>query len=132
MPKTTTLGDAFAYFGTVARNPRWAWSAVSPDGATVALTVWDHEWREGETLDYHDATRRSRWMNKLGNKDRIRNLQHAISHCDGKVRVVRVTAVDPSGENRAIKARRADPDTILHIYDLDADTGEFRARPVSV
>lgn len=129
MPRTTTLTDAFDFFGTVPRNPRWAWSAISPDGKTVALTVWDHEWSGGE-LDYHDPARRARWMHKLGNKDRIRNLQHAIAHCNGEVRVVRVTAVDPNSERRQIKARRADPNTILKIRDLNPLSGEFRASPV--
>lgn len=129
MQRTTTLKDAFGHFGTVPRNSRWAWSAVSPDGKTVALTVWDHEWRDGG-LDYHDPAKRERWMHKLGNKDRIRNLQHAIVHCNGEVRVVRVTAIDPKAEHRQIKARRADPDTVLKISDLDPVTGEFRASPV--
>jgi len=31
--------DAFAYFGTVMKNPRWSWSARSPDGSVVAVSV---------------------------------------------------------------------------------------------
>jgi hypothetical protein len=31
--------DAFAYFGTVMKNPRWSWSPRSPDGSAVAVSV---------------------------------------------------------------------------------------------
>ena len=31
--------DAFAYFGTVMKNPRWSWSARSSDGSVVAVSV---------------------------------------------------------------------------------------------
>ena len=31
--------DAFAYFGTVMKNPRSSWSARSPDGSVVAVSV---------------------------------------------------------------------------------------------
>ena len=31
--------DAFAYFGTVMKNPRWSRSARSPDGCVVAVSV---------------------------------------------------------------------------------------------
>jgi hypothetical protein len=31
--------DAFAYFGTVTKNPRWSWSAPSPDGSVVAVSA---------------------------------------------------------------------------------------------
>jgi hypothetical protein len=31
--------DALAYFGAVMKNPRWSWSARSPDGSIVAVNV---------------------------------------------------------------------------------------------
>jgi hypothetical protein len=31
--------DAFAHFGAVMKNPRWSWSARSPDGSIVAVSV---------------------------------------------------------------------------------------------
>ena len=31
--------DAFAYFGTVMKNPRWSWSARSPVGRVGAVSV---------------------------------------------------------------------------------------------
>lgn len=127
MPRTTTLTDAFAFFDCVPRNPRWAWSAVSPDGKTVALTVWEDELGPDGSYDCFGRASRAEWMNRIGNRDRARNLQHAIHHCDGKVRVVRVTAADTKAGTRVIKDRRADPDAWMKIVRLDRDTGEFRA-----
>jgi hypothetical protein len=43
MSKEWTKTDAFAYFGAHGANPRWSWSARSPDGANVVLTLWQHE-----------------------------------------------------------------------------------------
>lgn len=130
MPRTTTLTAAFAYFGCVPRNVCWAWSAVSPDGKTVALTVWDDEVLPDGSVDYFGSTNLEQWTHRLGNKDRIRNLQHALEHCDGLVRVVRVTAADTQAGTRRIKQRSADPDTILKVMKLCNITGEFRAKPV--
>ncbi|MBF9234617.1 hypothetical protein [Microvirga alba] len=36
----TGVNAAFAYFGAAGRNPRWSWSARSPDGKTVVVTMW--------------------------------------------------------------------------------------------
>lgn len=130
MPSVTTLANAFAFFGTVPRNPRWAWSAVSPDGQTVAVTIWDHKLKPDGSVDYFDPAKRSLWMNRLGNRDRIRNLRHALEHCDGKFRVVRVIAKDPKAEPKRIKDRIADPHTIMQIIRFDEETGEFTARPI--
>lgn len=127
MPKTTTLSDAFAFFGTVPRNPRWAWSAVSPDGKTVALTVWDDELGPDGSYDCVGRADRAGWVDRIGNLDRKRNLQHALDHCDGIVRVVRVTAANTKAGTRSIKQRRADPEARMKIVFLNPETGEFRA-----
>jgi len=130
MPRVTTLAEAFDFFGTVPRNPRWAWSAVSPDGKTVAVTLWDHERADDGSVDFFDTDKRVRWMGRIGNRDRIKNLRHAIAHCDGKFRVVRVIAKDINADPRRIKDRIADPHTIMQIVRFDEDTGEFAARPL--
>lgn len=130
MPRTTTLSEAFAFFGTVPRNSRWAWSAVSPDGMTVAVTLWDHERAADGSVDFFDEKKRERWVGRLGNRDRIKNLRHALDHCDGKFRVVRVIAKDTHADPRQIKDRIADPLTIMQISHFDEETGEFAARPV--
>jgi len=130
MPRTKTLTEAFAFFGTVPRNSRWAWSAVSPDGRTVAVTLWDDERASDGSVDFFDAEKRERWRHQTGNRDRIRNLRHAIEHCDGKFRVVRVVAKDRNAFPRQIKDRIADPHTVMQITRFDEETGEFAARPV--
>ena len=34
---------AFAHFGAAGRNHVWSWSARSPDGKTIVLTLWDDQ-----------------------------------------------------------------------------------------
>ena len=130
MPRTTTLRDAFAFFGTVPRNFRWAWSAVSPDGKTGAVTLWDHERLPDGSVDFFDPVRRERWIGHNGNRDRSKNLRHAIDHCDRKFRVVRVVANDINAHPRQTKDRIADSDTVMLITEFDDETGEFAARPL--
>jgi hypothetical protein len=130
VPRTTTLTEAFAFFDTAARNVRWGWSAISADGRTVAVTLWDHERAADGSVDFFDPIERERWRHHLGNRDRIKNLRHAIEHCDGKFRVVRVVAKDINAYPRQIKQRIADPDTVMQITRFDEETGEFAARPV--
>ncbi len=130
MPRMTSLREAFDFFGAKARNPVWAWSAVSPDGAVVVITLWDHERAADGSIDFFGAAERERWINLLGNRDRIKNLKHAIDYCDGKFRVVRVVAKDTSAHPRQIKDRIADPDTVMQITRFSEQTGEFAARPV--
>ena len=130
MPRKTTLRDAFAFFGTVPRNSGWAWSAVSTDGRTVAVTLWDHERQRDGSVYFFDEENRRRWMDKVGNRDRIRNLRHTQDHCGGKFRAVRIIARDENARPRQIKDRVADPVTVMPITKFDEETGEFAARPV--
>ncbi len=97
---------------------------------TVAVTLWDHERAADGSVDFFDEKKRERWVGRLGNRDRIKNLRHALDHCDGKFRVVRVIAKDTHADPRQIKDRIADPLTIMQISHFDEETGEFAARPV--
>ncbi|MEQ8411167.1 MAG: hypothetical protein RIC51_00555 [Erythrobacter sp.] len=130
MPRTTTLTDAFAFFGASTHNIRQAWSAVSPDGRTVVITLWDHERAADGSVNYFDPANRWRWERRWGNKERIRHLKHALDNCSGRFRVVRVVAKDPDADSKTIRDRIADPDTVMKITGFDAATGEFAARPV--
>jgi hypothetical protein len=129
MPRTTTLTDAFAFFGAKSHNIRQAWSAVSEDGKTVVLTIWMHKAKDG-TIDYFDPSGRARWCGRWGNKERKRHIQHALDHCDRMFRIVWVVARDPEADPKTIKDRIADPQTIMQITRFDAETGEFAASPV--
>jgi hypothetical protein len=84
----------------MARIPRWSWSARSPDGANVVLTLWQHEFSTINGVTTY--TPRSRddidWSDRHGNLERVENLKWALAHCDGKVRVVIAVADDANAK----------------------------------
>ena len=135
MAQKMALRDAFAYFnGAKGRNPRWSWSARSPDGRTVVLTLWEDDIRDDGTtirVDMFGQGQRRQWPSKLGNKERIENLIHARDRCGGLFRVVMITAKDPNVRPRSIAKRFPHPALIMKLIDLDETTGEFRAESVS-
>ncbi|MDP2131664.1 MAG: hypothetical protein U0975_06245 [Erythrobacter sp.] len=130
MPRTTTLTDAFAYFGATTHNVRQAWSAMTPDGKAVVLTIWDHKKGDDGSVDYFDPDRHVRWNRRWGNRERKRHIRHALENCDGKFRVIWVVARDPKADPKTIRDRIADPHTIMQITRYCDETGEFAARPI--
>lgn len=134
MPRARSLKEAFAYFGAVKTNPVWGWAARSPDGATVAITMWEDQMEEVDGRIIYDVTHRGDlevWRNRDGNKDRIRQLQWAIEHCHGLVRSVIVRAEDPKAVPRKVVSSEAHPTLIMRISRLDEETGEFYAESIT-
>lgn len=127
MARTTTLASAFEHFGTRARNPRWAWSAVSPDLKSVAVTLWEDQIAADGSVDFFGHPELERWRSQPGNRDRIRNLIIARDNCDGLFHVVVIKARDISEFPRRIKDRYPDDDMIMRLVTLDEETGEFSA-----
>lgn len=127
--RVQTLRDGFAYYGAVAVNSRWAWSALSPDGRTVVLTLWeDKVYREGNTLKvnaFGDSVHL--WKDTPGNRDRIKKLVHARDNCGGLFRAVFVVAKDTKVIPRSIASRYVDPTLQMKLVDLNEETGEFYA-----
>lgn len=124
--KTTTLGDAFAFFGTYPDNPRWSWSAVSPDSKTVAVTIWEHEVVDG-SIDFIGDPSLETWTSKPGNQERIRNLQIARDNCDALFHVIWVTARDLDENPWTIAGRYPEEHFMMKLIDLDEVTGAFSA-----
>jgi hypothetical protein len=117
MAKPSTLASAFAHFGTIARNPRWAWSAVSPDSKTVAVTLWADQIAADGSVDFLGHPELERRQSQLGNRDRIRKLILARDKCDGLFRVVVVRARDIQESPRQIVDRYSDDDMIMRLVD---------------
>ena len=131
MARVMALRDAFAYFnGAKGANPRWSWSARSPDGRTVVVTLWDDRISDdGKTVvaDLFRDEYRHLWRNKPGNKERIENLKLARDHCDGLFRVVMITPKDRRARPRSIAKRYPHPTLVMKLVELDEETGQFRA-----
>src|SRR5699024_248790 len=120
--KTTTLADAFAFFGTRPANPRWSWSAVSPDSKTVVVTIWEHEVSADGSIDCFDDPNLATWTSKPGNKERIRNLQIARVNCDALFHVIWVRARDPDEEPLTIAGRYPEQHIMMKLIKLDEET----------
>jgi hypothetical protein len=135
MAEHWTKASAFAYFdGAIARNPRWGWSARSPDGQTVVITLWKDEIScDGDTVvvDMFNHERLHLWTGKLGNRDRIKNLIWARGRCAGLFRVVVTVAEDTKASPRSISKCYPHKTLVMKLVKLNEDTGEFRAVSVS-
>ena len=67
------------------------------------------------------------WKEKLGNRERIENLQYARDHCGGLMQVVIIEAVDQNAQPREIARSFPHRRLIMKLVDLNDETGEFRA-----
>lgn len=125
--KTTTLADAFAFFGTRPGNPRWSWSGASPDSKTIAVTIWEHEAGVDGSIDYFDDPGLATWTSKPGNQERIRNLLSARNNCDALFHVIWVTARNPDENTLTIAGRYPEEHFMMKLIDVDEVTGAFSA-----
>jgi len=111
--------ECFAAFGTKPRNVQWSWSARSEDGSVVVVRLWDDR--------LFDKARRYRVENYEGSDDRLRlgqrelmeNLQHAVDRCGGIVRVILIRARDKTAIPRSIKEGWPS-DLVMRVTNLDA------------
>jgi hypothetical protein len=129
-----TLAQSFAFFGAVATNRVWSWSARSADEKTVVLTLWEDEiTRDSGRIiyDMRNHPKRETWQKKLGNRDRTKNLALAYGNPEVTVRAVRIKAADTKARTRSIVNRYPDPALYLKITHFDPQTGEFRAEEIS-
>lgn len=129
MAKDWSLAAAFAHFGAAGKNPRWSWSARSPDGATVVLTLWRDEFDYTTTpISYSSFGHKvDLWLTRPGNRERLENLIWARDRCGGLFRVVITVAEDVNADPRKIASCAPQPRMIMRIVELDEATGEFRA-----
>jgi hypothetical protein len=125
----TGLAAAFQAYGARGKNPRWSWSARTPDGQIV-MTFWNDQFRrEGSRLVYSTIGRSDlpEWQDLPGNRERIENLLWARDHCDGFLKVVVVIAEDPNASQRKIADSYPRRNLLMKLTDLNESTGEFSA-----
>jgi hypothetical protein len=132
MVHVQTLAECFTHFGAVCASRRLSRSAVTQDGHTVVVTMWEDEVRrEGDRVIYE-----SRYRPTLKGKSRrvdtelIANLKWARDHCGGFVRVVVLTAEDVTADPRKIRYCYADDSLVMRITRLDLHSRTFRAESV--
>ena len=127
-----TLSTCFEYFGAARCRRHFGGSAISPDGRTVVVAMWDDEIVRQENR----ATYKSRFGPALkGNSKRISlqwiaHIEWAMAHCDGRINVVILTAENAQAHPRIIRSCYPDDGLVMQITRFDAKTGCFEARSV--
>lgn len=132
MAQGQTLAECFAYFGAVCASRRFSKSAITQDGQTVVVAIWEDEvQREGDRVVYE-----SRYKPRLKGKVRgvdselVANIKWALAHCFGLVRVVMLAAEDVTAEPRKIVCCYPDDRLVMRITGFDSRTRTFRAESV--
>jgi hypothetical protein len=129
MKQGWTLSTCFEHFGAVRSHRHFGGSAISGDGATVVVAMWEDEIvRRGGRVTYQ-----SRFGPALKGKSQrvsaqwITHLKWALAHCGGCVRVVVLTAEDAEANPRVIRACYPDDSLVMQITDFDPKSGIFKA-----
>jgi hypothetical protein len=130
MKQGWTLSTCFEHFGAIRSRRHFGGSAVSGDGGTVVVAMWEDEM----VWDQSRLTYQSRIAPTLKGKSErvsqqwIAHLKWAIAHCNSRIRVVVVTAEDTGAHPRTIRSCYPDDSLVMQITDFDSRTGFFRAR----
>ena len=129
MKQTWTLSTSFEHFGAARSRRHFGGSAISDDGGTVVVAMWEDEIvQEGGRVTYE-----SRFAPTLGGQSRrvsqqwISHLKWAINHCNACVRVVVLRAEDARANPKVVQCCYPDDQLILQITQFNAKTGCFQA-----
>ena len=123
MSRVWNKTEAFEYFGTKQKNPRWSWSARSEDGNTVVVTLWQDHFIDGgrKYLGQGITTLKTR----LGHTELMENLRWALDNCDGVVRAVMAVAKDTKADPRSIAKCFPHPTLRMRIVEFEPDKRRF-------
>jgi hypothetical protein len=129
MRDTWTLSTCFEHFGAARSRRHFAGSAISSDGATVVVAMWEDEFvRQDSRLTYQSRSAPTlKGKSQRVSHQWIAHLKWAISHCNSCVRVVVLAAEDARATPRVIRSCYPDDSLIMQITDFDCKTGVFRA-----
>jgi hypothetical protein len=124
-----TLSTSFEHFGAARSRQHFGGSAISNDGRTVVVAMW-----EDEIAREHDrVTYQSRFGPALKGRSQkvslqwITHIKWAIKRCNSHVRVVVLTAEDRDATPRVIRSCYPDDTLIMQITGFNAKTGCFEA-----
>lgn len=129
MKPTWQLRACFEHFGAVCAHRYFSLSAISNDGKTVVVAMWEHKFDLRDTRKVY----RSQYQPLLKGQRKglsaqwIANLRWALDHCHGLVRVVVLQAEDVQGNPLVIKTCVPDDSLIMRITELDSKSGAFKA-----
>lgn len=127
-----TKTNAFAEYGVTLRNTRWSWSGRSPDGKTVVLIFWADGFKGWKTrpIVYDGSQLNSGVVDRLGNQERIENIQWALDNLDGIVRVIIAKSKDVTADPRNIEECWPQTELLMRIKYFNTTTGAWIAESV--
>jgi hypothetical protein len=132
MIRTWTLSACFEHFGAACPSRHFHGSAISKDGQTVVVALWDDEIERNDDRiiyrsEYHSfrKTKNARVSSKW-----IASLKWASAHCDGVVHVVILKDKDGMAKPRTIMSCYPDDSLLMKIKYFDSQTGAILAESV--
>lgn len=117
--------------GAVPPNPYWGLSGISPDGRTVAVSIWRDGLVGRAGYMVYDQVDWGDWHDGPGRRAFFRHLAWARDNCGGIVMIV-LSVRKPwtaSGRVQAFECY-AQPNLIMRIVHLDPEVGAFRLEQV--
>jgi hypothetical protein len=126
-----TRTASFRFYNAEPRNPNWSWSAVSADGQTVVVTLWQHEFAglAGEMTYTRSAL--GDWHKGNGSRLFFEDLLWALAYCGGIVRVI-VAVRDWSASPRVRMAEcYPQKNLYMRVTHVNLETGAFRLEQVA-
>lgn len=132
MTTKCTRAQAFLALGTIPHNPQRSWSARSIDKKTVAISLWKDQLRGPagrmtcSKIDWGD------WHQGYESRIFFEDLQWAVDHCGGIVRVV-VAVRDPKVLPQ-VRMAECYPcrNLYLRVIHCDLVTGSFTLEQVAI
>jgi hypothetical protein len=121
--------EAFQALGAPLRNIQRHLSSRVEDRLLVVVSLWEDELTGLEGSLVYDRADTDDWADGYGKRDFFRDLQWAIDHCGGQVRVV-LSVRNPSNPHKAIDSYPR-PDLVMRITRLDVTRGSFRLESVA-
>jgi hypothetical protein len=129
MAKKLTRVAAFRSYNTELPNP-YRWSARSPDGKTVAVSLWKDEFEGPAGRMVYNRSSMEDWYDGSGKRRFFEDLAWAVTHCDGIVRVI--VAVRDTSAFPHVRTAECYPckNLLMRVTHLDPVAGTFRLEQV--
>lgn len=133
MRETWNKTTAFGHFGITLTNTRWSWAGRSPDGARVALVLWqDGVKGRGGDFTYDDTEHPdAEWRRRPGSGERTELLKHCRDYLGGQFSAVIAIAADTEADPRQIARCFPQKGVLWQLDSFDETTGAFSARVVA-
>jgi len=132
MMQTRNLSACFDFFGAARAARHFSGSAISQDGKTVVVTIWEDEIeeRDGRVTYQSPYPPITQGQTVRISKKWITNLKWARDHCKNLVRVVVLVAENPLVRPKTLHSCYPHDTLVMRITHFDTRTGAFRAESI--